>query len=32
LNDADLKAIYVYLRSMKPIQNAVPAPIPPKTQ
>ena len=32
LNDADLKAIYVYLKSMKPVQNAVPAPIPPKAQ
>ena len=31
LNDADLKAIFAYLKSMKPIQNPVPAPIPPKT-
>jgi mono/diheme cytochrome c family protein len=32
LNDADLKAVFAYLKTMKPIQNAVPAPIPPKTQ
>jgi hypothetical protein len=32
LNDADLKAIFAYLKSMKPIQNPVPAPIPPKAQ
>jgi len=32
LNDADLKAIFAYLKSMKPIQNPVPAPIPAKTQ
>jgi hypothetical protein len=32
LNDADLKAIFAYLKSMEPIQNPVPAPIPPKTQ
>jgi hypothetical protein len=30
LSDADLKAIFAYLRSLKPIQNQVPAPIPPK--
>ena len=29
LNDDDLKAIFAYLRSIKPIKNAVPAPIPP---
>jgi hypothetical protein len=27
LSDDDLKAIYAYLRSLKPIKNAVPAPI-----
>ena len=27
--DADLKAIYAYLRSIKPVKNAVPAPIEP---
>jgi hypothetical protein len=31
LNDADLKAIFAYLKSMKPIQNPVPAPMPSKT-
>ena len=29
LTDADLKAIYAYLRSLKPVHNAVPAPMPP---
>ncbi len=29
LNDDDLKAIFAYLQSIKPIKNAVPAPIPP---
>jgi mono/diheme cytochrome c family protein len=29
LNDTDLKAIFAYLKSVKPIQNPVPAPIPP---
>lgn len=29
LSDDDLKAIFAYLRSIKPIKNAVPAPIPP---
>jgi mono/diheme cytochrome c family protein len=29
LNDGDLKAIFAYLRSLKPIANAVPDPIPP---
>lgn len=29
MNDADLKAIYAYLKSTKPVQNIVPAPIPP---
>jgi hypothetical protein len=30
LTDPDLKAMFAYLKSMKPIQNPVPAPIPPK--
>jgi mono/diheme cytochrome c family protein len=30
LSDAELKALFAYLRSVKPIQNQVPAPIPPK--
>ena len=30
LSDADLKAIFAYLRTLKPIQNPVPSPIPPK--
>jgi hypothetical protein len=30
LTDRDIKAIFAYLRSIKPIDNAVPAPIPPK--
>ena len=30
LTDADLKAIYAYLRSLKPISNQVPAPLPPR--
>jgi len=30
LDDAELKAVFAYLRSVKPIQNQVPAPIPPK--
>jgi mono/diheme cytochrome c family protein len=29
LNDADLKAIYAYLKSVPPIKNMVPSPIPP---
>ncbi len=29
LNDADIKAIYVYLRSLPPIANRVPEPLPP---
>ncbi|TMH37524.1 MAG: diheme cytochrome c-553 [Betaproteobacteria bacterium] len=29
LNDPDLKAIFAYLKSIKPIQNQVPAPMPP---
>jgi mono/diheme cytochrome c family protein len=31
LTDADLKALFSYLRSVKPVQNPVPAPIPPKS-
>jgi hypothetical protein len=30
LTDDDLKAIFAYLQSVKPIQNKVPDPIPPK--
>lgn len=30
LTDEDLKAIFSYLKSLKPIENAVPQPIPPK--
>lgn len=29
LNDVDLEAMFAYLRTLKPIKNAVPAPIPP---
>ena len=30
LTDQDMKAMFAYLKSLKPIQNRVPAPIPPK--
>ena len=30
LPDDDLKAIFAYLKSIKPIQNVIPSPIPPK--
>ena len=30
LSDADLRAIFAYLRSVKPVENQVPAPVPPK--
>jgi mono/diheme cytochrome c family protein len=30
LDDADLRALFAYLRSLKPIENRVPAPIAPK--
>jgi hypothetical protein len=30
LTDADLKAVFAYLKSIKPIKNQVPAPTPPK--
>ena len=30
MSDSDLKAMFAYLRSIKPIQNKVPDPIPPK--
>jgi len=30
LSDADLKALFAYLQSLKPIANAVPPPVPPK--
>jgi hypothetical protein len=29
-SDSDLKAIFAYLKSLKPIKNQVPAPLPPK--
>jgi hypothetical protein len=32
LSDDDLKAIFAYLKSIKPIKNAVPDPIPPMAQ
>lgn len=32
LTDKDLKAIFAYLKSIKPIENAVPQPIPPQKQ
>jgi mono/diheme cytochrome c family protein len=31
LSDADLKALFAYLRSVPPVQNPVPVPIPPKS-
>jgi hypothetical protein len=30
LTDGDLKAMFAYLKSLKPLVNAVPQPIPPK--
>jgi hypothetical protein len=30
MTDEDLKAIFAYLKSIKPIRNAVPQPVPPK--
>ncbi len=30
--DEDLKAIFAYLKTVKPIDNVVPAPIPPSPQ
>jgi hypothetical protein len=30
LTDQDMKAMFAYLKSLKPIQNQVPAPVPPK--
>lgn len=32
LNDADLKAMFAYLRTLKPVKNAVPPPIPPTSE
>jgi hypothetical protein len=32
MTDADLKAMFAYLRSLPPIDNAIPAPIPPSQQ
>jgi hypothetical protein len=31
LSDVDLKAIWAYLRSLKPVKNQVPFPVPPST-
>lgn len=31
LADEDLRAIFAYLRTLRPVENAVPAPIPPST-
>ena len=30
LTDVDLKALFAYLKSLKPISNQVPQPLPPK--
>ncbi len=30
MTDPDLKALFAYLKSLKPVQNQVPAPVPPK--
>ena len=32
LTDDDLKAVYAYLRSIPPVKNRVPEPVPPPTQ
>lgn len=32
LSDQDLKAIFAYLQSIKPVENVVPSPIPPQAQ
>jgi hypothetical protein len=32
LSDQDLKSIFAYLKSIKPVENIVPAPIPPQVQ
>jgi hypothetical protein len=29
MTDQDLKSIFAYLRTLKPLKNAVPAPVPP---
>ena len=31
MTDDDLRAVFAYLRSLKPVANAVPAPVPPKS-
>jgi hypothetical protein len=31
MKDEELKAIFAYLKSLKPINNVVPAPVPPVT-
>jgi hypothetical protein len=30
MTDEDLKAIFAYLKTLKPVENIVPAPIPPQ--
>ena len=32
LSDYDLKSIFAYLRTIKPVDNVVPSPIPPQAQ
>jgi len=32
MTDSDLKALFAYLKSIPPVENAIPAPIPPQTQ
>ena len=32
LTDEDLQAVFVYLRTLKPVSNAVPAPLPPERE
>ncbi|WP_020595526.1 c-type cytochrome [Spirosoma panaciterrae] len=29
MTDDDMKAVYTYLKSLKPVENKVPAPVPP---
>jgi hypothetical protein len=32
LTDDDLRAVFAYLRTLKPVQNPVPAPVPPAAE
>jgi len=32
MNDDDLKAVYAYLRSIQPVHNRVPDPLPPPSE